>query len=53
MLNALLLTLATIAISAQSVLKKSYTVKTGRRGSLVFSAVSVFLAALFFRSKPK
>ena len=48
MLNALLLTLATVCISAQAVLKKSYTVKTGRRGTFVFSAVSVFFAALFF-----
>ena len=48
LLNALLLVLVTFSVSAQSVLKKSYNVKTGHRGAFLFSAVSVLFAALFF-----
>ena len=48
MLNALFLMLATLGISGQSILKKSYNLKTGNKGSFVFASLSVFFAALFF-----
>lgn len=48
MLNALFLALATISQSAQAILKKSYTVRTEKRGSFLFSAISVLFAAFFF-----
>lgn len=48
MLNALFLALATVAISAQSVLKKTYNLRTEKRGAFVFSTLSVLAAALFF-----
>lgn len=48
MLNALFLALAAFAVSAQSVLQKSYNVKVGRGGAFVFSATSVLFAAVFF-----
>lgn len=48
MQNALFLSLTTIGISGQSILKKAYNVKTERKGAFLFSAISVFAAALFF-----
>ena len=47
-MNALFLALATISQSAQAILKKSYTVRTEKRGSFLFSAISVLFAAFFF-----
>ena len=35
-------------MSAQSILKKSYTVKTKNKGAFIFSAVSIIFASLFF-----
>lgn len=48
MLNALLLSLTTVGISAQAILKKAYNGKTGRRGVFAFCAISVLFAAFFF-----
>lgn len=46
--NVCLLALATATLAAQSILKKSYTVRLGKRGAFLFLAVSVLAAALFF-----
>lgn len=48
MVNALLLAVVTIGISAQGIIKKFYNGKVGNRGVFVFNAVSVFSACLFF-----
>ena len=48
MVNALLLTVVTIGISAQGILKKLYNGKIGNRGVFVFNAISIFSACLFF-----
>lgn len=48
MLNIILLTFTTVGISLQAVLQKEYNRKTGNKGPLTFSAISVLCACLFF-----
>ncbi len=48
MLNALLLAVVTIGISAQGIIKKFYNVKVNNRGVFAFSALSILTACLFF-----
>ena len=48
MLNALLLALATISLSAQSVVRKAYIEKASDKGAFTFNALTSLFAALFF-----
>ncbi len=48
MLNIVLLTLTTVGISLQAILQKEYNRRTGSKGPLAFSAISVLCACLFF-----
>lgn len=48
MINAFLLILATLSMSSQAVLKKAYSIKTDKKGTFLFSALSVSCACIFF-----
>ena len=48
MLEAFLLAVITIGISAQGIIKKFYNGRVSSKGVFIFSAVSVFSACLFF-----
>jgi drug/metabolite transporter (DMT)-like permease len=47
-LNVFLLSVAALSISSQAILKKSYNLRTNKKGAFFFSAVSVLCACLFF-----
>ena len=51
-MNAVLLIVAIIAMSAQNIAKKEYNIRTSNGGAMLFSAISVFSAVIFFLVKP-